>query len=220
MKKLIIFGCTPYSKLLKYTMEHEAGIIAEAYTLSARYIQDEKQFDGLQIVPFEELDQTYGKDNFQVLITVGYRDMNAGREKVFRQCEELGYEIASFIHPSVKIDADSIGCGNIIMEGSRIYPFCKIGDGNIFNGAVIGHESVVGNFNFTARCTTGGLVSIGNNCFIGIGATIGDNTSIGNYSLVGAGTTLIKSVGDHTIVVSPKVRTMKSGPDILGSLFN
>jgi len=215
---MIIFGCTPYSKLLRYIMEHEARIRTTAYCLTEQYM-DQQEFDGHTVVPFERLDEIYGKNNFQVLITVGYRGMNVGREKIFHQCETLGYEIASFIHPDVKIDAEQIGRGNIIMEDSRIYPFCRIGDGNILNGTVFGHESTMGNFNFMSRCTTGGLAHIGNNCFIGIGACISDSVSVGDYCLIGAGTVISKSVGNNMLVTSPKVRTMRGDPEIIGSLF-
>lgn len=216
--KMVIFGTTPYAKLLRYTMKKEAGIETEAYCLTENYL-NEKEFDDRPVVAFEQLDNLFGKNAFEVLLTLGYKGMNRAREHFFHECDERGYQIASFIHPSVKIDAVHIGRGNIIMEGSRVYPFSNIGDGNIFNAAVIGHENHIGNFNFTSRCCTSGLVKIGNNCFIGNGAILGDNISVGDCCIVGAGACLVKNLKANTIISPPRMRTMKADPEILGGLF-
>lgn len=218
MKKLLIFGCTSYSKLIRYTMSHFSGIEAEGYCLSAPYLNS-REFDGLPVVPFERLDDLYGEGQFEVLITVGYRKMNVGREVIFRQCRNRGYQIASYIHPDAKVETQSIGQGNIIMDGTHLYPFCQIGDGNILNGLVLGHESSMGNFNFTARCTTGGLVHIGSNCFLGIGACICDNVVIADYNLIGAGAVISKNTKPSTAAVSPKARMLPNASDIMGELF-
>lgn len=218
MKKLVIFGCTPYARLLRYTIEHDAQRPVAAYCLTRDYLTA-PEFDGLPVLAFESLPQQFGADGFEVLITTGYKRMNTGREKIFRLCEENGYEIASFIHPSVKVDAEQLGRGNIIMEGSRLYPFTRLGDGNVLNGAVLGHETVMGNFNFTAKCSTGGLVQIGNNNFIGIGCCIVDNIRVGSYCLLGTATAISKNVEDHTVVMPAKNRTMQADIDAMSSLF-
>lgn len=219
MKKRLIFGCTPYSKLVRYTMSTVSGIETDGYCLSASYLNLE-EFDERPVVPFEKLNELYGANQFEVLITVGYRGMNVGRESIFRQCEQNGYQIASYIHPEAKIETQAIGKGNIIMDGTHMYPFSQIGDGNILNGIILGHESSMGNFNFSSRCTTGGLAHIGNNCFLGINACICDNVNIGDYNLIGAGTVVSKSTKPNMAVVAPKPRLFQSSPDIIGSLFN
>lgn len=219
MKKLLIFGCTPYSKFVRHTMSTVSGIETDGYCLSASHLNIE-EFDGRPVVSFEKLNEIYGPDQFEVLITVGYREMNVGRERIFRQCEQNGYRIASYIHPEAKIETQVIGKGNIIMDGTNIYPFCRIGDGNILNGIILGHESSMGNFNFSSRCTTGGLVNIGNNCFLGIGACICDHVNIRDYNLIGAGTVISKSTKPNTVAVAPRARLLQSPPDTIGDLLN
>lgn len=219
MKKRLIFGCTPYSKFVRYIMSTVSGIETDGYCLSASYLNIE-EFDERPVVSFERLNEIYGPNQFEVLITVGYRGMNVGRESIFHQCERNGYQIASYIHPEAKVETQAIGRGNIIMDGTHLYPFCQIGDGNILNGIILGHESSMGNFNFSSRCTTGGLVHIGNNCFLGIGACICDNVNIGNYNLIGAGAVISKSTKPNVAAVAPKPRLLQSSPDIIGSLFN
>jgi len=219
MKKTIICGCTVFSRHLRYTLEHDANIKIASYCISVEYMK-EQEFDGHSIVPFEELNDIFGKENFRVLITVGYRGMNEGRKKIFHQCEELGYEVASFVESTARVDAEYIGRGNIILGNSCLQPFSRIGDGNLMCDALVGHGSSVGNFNYIApRCTIAGHTRIGNNCFIGVGACVCDNISVGDYSLIGAGTTLTRSIDSNSVVAAPKVRVKEGRPEILGGIF-
>lgn len=216
---MLIFGCSPYAKYLRYVMEHDANIITDAYCMSQAYIK-ENEFDGRPIYPFEQLLSIYGQENFQILISVGYHNMNQGREKIFHQCDELGYEIASFIHPSVKIDAEFIGRGNIITEGSQLHPFSRLGNGNILNSMSLGHESKMGNFNFTSKCATAGCVEIGNNCFIGIGCVIDDNVRIADFNLLGSGTVVTKDTKPYSLIVAAKNHVVKADIEFMDSLFH
>lgn len=45
-----------------------------------------------------------------------------------------------------------------------------------------------------------GLITIGNNCFIGAGSTILPNVKIGNNCIVGAAAVVTKSVPDNSVV--------------------
>ncbi len=218
-KKMILFGCSPFSRVLRYDLELDAGIPVAAYSMTEDYVK-ETTFDGLPVYSLETLDEVFGRDNFEVLNTVGYRGMNVGREKIFYLCEELGYEIASFIHPGAKVNTDAIGKGCIITEGSKVDRFSKIGMGNIMLAAHLSHDSIIGNFNYLTDTSTGGLVKIGNNCFIGQNSYLSDSISVGNYCLIGAGVTLTKSVGDNTLVTAPRVRTTVGKPEDIGNLFH
>lgn len=219
MKKMLIFGCSPYSQYIRYVMEHDANIITDAYCMSQSYIK-ENEFDGRPVYPFEQLRSIYGQENFQILISVGYRNMNQEREKIFHQCDELGYEIASFIHPSVMMEAESIGRGNIIMENSMLCAFTQIGDGNILTGAGLGHHSKMGNFNFTAKCSIAGCVEIGNNCFIGIGCVINDKVKIADFNLLGSGTAITKDTRPYSLIAAAKNRIVQTDIEFMDSLFH
>lgn len=218
-KKLIIFGCSPFSRVLRCAIEKEADGKVEAYCMTEDYM-NETSFDGLRVYPLETLDEVLGKDNFEVLNTVSYRGMNVGRERIFHLCEELGYEIASFIHPNTRVRTDKLGRGNILMENSGIGHFSEIGDGNILWGAYLSHDCVMGNFNFLTGCQSGGLVQMGNNCFVGQNSFICDGISVGNFCLIGAGTTLTRSIEDNTLVMPPQMRMTKGTPEDMGAFFH
>lgn len=78
----------------------------------------------------------------------------------------------------------------------HIGPGCKIGKGLICESAtVLTHDITVGNFNyFSANVTVGGHAIIGNNCFIGLNATIKNSISIEDFTLVGASANCVKTI--------------------------
>lgn len=233
MKKTVIFGTTSLASTLRYEMETDAGMDTESFCLTSDYMEKSgfgasAMFDGRPVVPFERLNELYGHGNFQVMIMVGYSNMNSNRENLFRKCDQYGYEIGSYISPRAKIacrgtDGDSVpfGRGTIIFEGSRICRFAKLGDGNIVVGATIEHDNTVGNFNWFARnFITAGSVKVGNNNFFGVNACIRDQTAIGNYCLVGAGAVIDHSLEDCTLATAPKARISVTSKSTLSFLLN
>lgn len=233
MKKIIILGLTNVARILRYEMEKDAEIYTESYCLTSDYMKryglpESARFDDRPVVPFEHLNEIYGCGNFQVIIMVGYSNMNSGREELFQKCDKYGYEIGSYISPYARIDYQGkgdctvrLGRGNIIFEGSRICPFTELGDGNIVIGATIEHNSKVGNFNWFARnFTTAGGVKIGNNNFFGVGASIRDKIIVGNYCLVGVGAGIEHNLEDCTLAQSTKVRAKVTNRSTLSFLLD
>ncbi|TDT72445.1 transferase family hexapeptide repeat protein [Hypnocyclicus thermotrophus] len=98
-----------------------------------------------------------------------------------------------------------------IGEGCRINPYAgftdpkyvKIGNNTCLSACtIIGHEGAVAVF----ATATGkvldkvGKVVIGDNCFVGYGATIMPNVVIGNNSIIASGSVVAKDVPDGVIV--------------------
>ena len=218
MKKTVIFGITPFSKLIRADMEEDGRPVA-AYTVNRAYLPETWEED-IPVVAFEELREFFDDEPFEIILSVGYNKMNENRKTVFRQCDAFGYEIGSFIHSSASCYASSMGRGNVILANCLVSRFVKLGDGNILvNSTVIGHESEIGNFNFFANMTTGGLVTVGDHCFLGMKSVVSNNVSVGDYTLLGAGTVLSKNSDAHTVVMPAKNRTMKLDVEAMGSLL-
>ena len=218
MKKIVIFGTTAFSFLIKSEMESD-GVDIAAFTVNEAYMP-ETWDDPIPLVPFEKLREYFGEDPFEIIITVGYKRMNERRAAVFHACDEMGYEIGSFVHSSAICKAASVGRGNIILPDCVINAYVKIGNGNIFvNNTVIGHETTVGDFNFFAGITTGGLATIGNHCFLGMKSIVCNNISVGDYTILGAGTVLSKSSNPYSMVFPAKNRTLSLDIDSLDSVL-
>lgn len=218
MKRIIIFSCTSFTKLLAYQIEKETSNKVLGFCVNENYFE-RPFFEGKPVYKFELLGEQFGNAEFEILIGAGYKGMNRLRQDIFNKCDEYNYEIGSFIHPACSIDAERIGRGNIISDGTRISPFTKIGDGNIIVNSVITHENIIGNFNYLSGTMTGGHVNIKNNCFLGLGSIIGDNVNIGDYNVIAAGTCLTKSVGDNNLISPAQIRITESRPEIMGRMF-
>lgn len=216
----LILGGTAFARILRYQMESD-GLKVAGYCMSEDYKKKKglEEFDDHPVYGFESLNGLFGENGFRVYLAIGYSGMNKGREEFFCACEKRGYEIGSFIHTSVCTDTVQIGRGNIILSGSELGLFSKIGDGNIIWGASTAHDGEIGNFNYLTGCVIGGETKIGNYCFVGMQAVTRDKIRIGNNCLLGMGVALNKSIPDNTVVMPPKQRFMRSNPEDMGALF-
>lgn len=206
MKDLILFGNGDFARLMKYYIENDYEKKIYAVTVEKEYI-NEAEFEGLPVVPFENIQDFYSPDKFEILVCVGYSKMNTVREKVCAKCREKGYALYSYIHKSCEIATNvKIGEGNIILEDVTIQPFVRIGDSNlIWHKVSISHDCVVGNYNtITSMSVVNGFAKIGNNCFIGSNACIRDKVNVADYSLIGAGVFANEDIEQYSVYVSDK----------------
>ena len=211
MSRVIIFGTSEFSKLMRWYVEHDSGRMVVGFAANETHIKS-SEFCGLPVFSFEKLSSYFQSDEFEVLVTAGYSDMNELRKRVFAECRARGYAIASFVHSTVINNADRVGIGNILLENVRLDPFCCLGDGNILmSDSKIGHEATIGNYNFiSGDARTGGNVSIGDNCFIGMRSTIKDGISIGDKTLIGATTYVSKNSENDSVIISQDSRVLQA----------
>lgn len=107
MERLIIFGTTNFSNMMRYYFERFTDKKVAAFTVNRHYI-DSGSFNGLPVVPFEDIQSLYPARDYGVYLGIGYKKMNTVRENVYNACVGMGYEIESFIHPSAIIDEEVI----------------------------------------------------------------------------------------------------------------
>jgi UDP-3-O-[3-hydroxymyristoyl] glucosamine N-acyltransferase len=82
------------------------------------------------------------------------------------------------------------------MAGAVINASAKIGVQSIINTAcVVEHDVVIGDFTMLApHSTVCGFTKIGNNCWVGAGATINNVIKICDDCIIGAGTVIIENI--------------------------
>lgn len=210
MKKLVLYGNTDFARLIKYYIEEDAKRKVDCVVVDREYIQ-KRTFEGIKVVPFDIFVETHSTKEYEILICIGYSQMNMVRQRIFKKCKGYGYKVASFIHSSVKIPQNVVmGEGNIIFEGVTIQAFSKIGNSNlIWYNASVAHDCIVGDFNTIAGSSSlSGFVNIKNNCFIGNNATIRDHINIGAFTLIGAGTYIDHDTEDYSVFVPEKAKQL------------
>ena len=193
MNDILIFGNNYFSELISEYIKEFANRKVAAFLVNKAYIKD-MYINGIEVLPYEELSVTFNKENYDVLVTSGYKEMSELRKRICTDVKSMGFELYTFIHPNALVYTDEIGEGNIILEGSILSKHTSIGNGNIiWNGANISHHTKVGDYNyFSPSCTVGGRCIIENNCFLGLNATVKGGINVRSYTLVGAGAYLGK----------------------------
>lgn len=119
---------------------------------------------------------------------------NKIRKEIFSKYS-LNY--ATLIHPSAIIGPSvSIGEGTVVMAGVVINASAKIGKQSIVNTAcVVEHDVVIGDFTMLApHSTVCGFTQIGNNCWLGAGATVNNVIKICDAVTVGSGSVVVKDI--------------------------
>lgn len=205
MRKIIFFGVTSVGKRLKAIMERDSDMRVEAFCVTPEYYKEGGTYCGVPVVSFDDLEKLYGKDNFEIYLTIRFGSMNEKRAKAYELCEKRGYRIANYIHPSSKNYSSKMGRGNIIFPNVYIADFAEIGNGNIiWYNSFISSDSKIGNFNWLVHVQLAGHTNIGNNCFMGNMSGTTNGITIGNYNLIAAGTMVTKNTKDNTVVLPSK----------------
>ena len=180
------------------------------FTVDAKYIKDE-EFCGLPIVPFEEIETKFPPGEYEILIAIGNSKMNNVRRQTFSRIKEKGYTVASYIHSSCSVHSQDFGEGNILLENCLIYPFAKVGSGNLmWDHVLISHDCVVGDFNtFSSYADLCGYVKIGNNGYFGKHCILNDFMEVADYTLVGAGAYAKKKTEPYDVIVPARSVTLE-----------
>lgn len=202
MEKLIIFGNGKISKVIYHFLKKQFKVIA--FTVDSEFIK-EKSIYQLPVIAFENIEKSYDPNVNNLIIAVGYIDMNNIREQKYLEAKQKGFNFINYIHPSVEIhDNFQIGENNVILDQVSIQPFSKIGNSNfIWSNAVLGHGTSIENTNWVAsNATISGDTVIKSKCFIGVNSTIGHNIVIEKENFIGAHTLVTKNTKINEVYIS------------------
>lgn len=200
-KNIIIFGTTEIAAWIIRAIQSENNASVIAVTVEKQYV-NQCEFEGYPIIPFEDLDNHFDMSKYQLLLAIGYNQMNNVRQRIYTLCKNRKYKIYTYVSNRANVDCiKNIGEGCIVMPGTFIGPHVKLGICNIVNvGACISHSIILGDFNFIAgNVVFGGNVLMENNCFVGINATIINNLHIAQYTFIGAAALINKNTEEYGV---------------------
>lgn len=205
-KRLIIIGNTGNAKLAHYYFSKDSDYEVCVFSVNKEYI-DGKEFCGLPVVPFEDVEKNFPPEKYDAFVAIGYKNMNAIRKDKYDQVKKKGYFLPNYISSKCAfLTQEPIGENNLILEHNTIQPFTRIGNNNVlWSGNHIGHDVTIGNHCFiTSHVVVSGFTVIRDNCFLGVNSTLRDAIEIAPYSLIGAGAVIMKSTKEGEVYLAPK----------------
>lgn len=209
MKPLIIFGNRQAAEIALFYFQTDTDRDVVAFTVDQEYIND-AQFQGLPVVPYETILETYPPEQYDMFVALGYSKLNILREQKYNDAKAKGYTLASYISSRATIltPPENIGDNAFILEDNTIQMLVKIGSNvTLWSGNHIGHHSQIGDHCFlTSHVVVSGNTTIGDNAFIGVNATLRDAITVGDHVLIGAGAWINRDVPDQSTCTCPPAK--------------
>lgn len=206
MKKLIIFGSGDFAEIAKFYFEKDSEYCVEAFALDCGYRKTD-MFCGLPVYDFENIEQRFLPDEYEMFIAIAYSHMNKAREEKYKEAKQKGYKLASYIstHMTRWIERDQIGDNCFILEDNTIQPFVKIGNNVIlWSGNHIGHHAQIGNHVFIAsHVVLSGRTCVGDYSFLGVNAAVNDHVKIAERCVIGSGALITRDTEPDSVYKNP-----------------
>lgn len=201
MKKLVLFGNGVFAEVL-YAYIKQSGIFdVVGFTVDSAFL-DRKEMFGLPVHAFEAVTGIWPPGQHDMIVAVGYSDLNRLRERKCREAKDAGYTLASFVYPGTTMfEGTYIGENTVILDNNTLQPNVQIGRNVLaWSGNVLGHHSIIGDHCcISSQVAVGGQVEMGTHCFVGGQASIKDGVKIGAFSVIGAGSAVRRDLPEYSV---------------------
>jgi sugar O-acyltransferase (sialic acid O-acetyltransferase NeuD family) len=216
---LVVLGTGELGRLARRNFETDSAYRVVAFTMDRAFMGDDNSFEGLPLVPFDELVSTHPPSETDLFIAIGYRRVNRARAEAYGRARAAGYRLASYVSTRALVEPDlELGDNCFVFEGVIIQPFVRIGANTIiWSGACVAHDTIVGSHCFIApRASISGNVSIDDFVFVGNNATVRDGVSIGMATVIGAGALVKHDTKPGSVYAPPasEASTSKRSEDL------
>jgi sugar O-acyltransferase (sialic acid O-acetyltransferase NeuD family) len=218
-KPVVIFGQSDFASLVRHVLSHDTSLDVAAFTVDGAYLRDER-FDGLPVVAFEELQERFPPERFQMLVPLGGRGANGFRRDRYLQAKAKGYAFATYVSSRALVAPGvQIGENSMIFEGAAVQAMASVGVNCIVRTlANVSHHVRLGDHGFVAASAViGGGATIGERCFLGLGAVVRDGVSVAERCVVGAGAVLTRDTEPNGVYTGVPA---KRGPRLADELEN
>jgi sugar O-acyltransferase (sialic acid O-acetyltransferase NeuD family) len=205
LKPVVIFGTGDFARIASVYLSHDSPYKIAAFTVNEEYMSEGEKLLGHDVVPFERIQELYPPDKYAMFVAIGFSKVNQARASVFEKCDEMGYELISYINSKATHWGEiEVGRNTFIFEENVIQPFVSIGDNVVvWSGNHIGHDSKIGNHCFIAsHAVISGNCTIGDYCFVGVNATFRDAVTVAPRCVIGAGAIVMKNTKEGDVLAT------------------
>ena len=187
MAKVIVFGTQDFASLAHFYLKNDSEHEVVAFSVHQEYLPKEEALEGLPLIAFEEVQETYSTDEFEFFAPMSHSRMNRNRESVYAQIKAKGYSMISYVSSKATVfPGAEIGDNCFILEDNTLQPFTPIGNNVVlWSGNHIGHHGrIMDHVFFTSHVVLSGHCIVEPYSFFGVNATIRDNVRISEGTLV------------------------------------
>lgn len=200
----IIYGNGAMAKVVYSYARHSMRIAA--FTVDDACIADGVDtFCGLPLVPFSWVEEAYPSKHYNMLIAMGYIDMNALRYQKYLESQAKGYAFTRYIHPSVILHDDvEIGENSIILDHASIHAGSQLAHSTfVSSNTNIGHDCLIDHSSWiNAGVAIAGGCRIGAQSFFGVNASLAHGVTLGARNFIAANTLVHKNTEDDQVYLS------------------
>lgn len=138
---------------------------------------------------------------------------NTRRAEISERLRAMSANVVSIIHPRATVSRRaSIGAGSVVFAGAVINAGARIGPACIINtNSTVEHDCLIEEaVHVSPGANLAGLVTVGAQSWIGIGACVRQQVKVGRNVVIGAGAVVIADVPDRVVIVGNPARRILS----------
>ncbi|KER85560.1 sugar O-acyltransferase [Xanthomonas arboricola pv. celebensis] len=209
-KPLVIVGAGEFAQIACEYFQHDSDYTVVAFSVERDFLLRPTLAE-LPVAAYEELEQRYPPEQYEVFVAIPATQLNRLRTRFFQDMLRRGYRCASYVSSRAFVWRNAqIGANCFLFEGNVIQPFTQIGDNCIlWSGNHIGHRTVVQDNVFIAsHAVISGYCEIGRGSFIGVNATLSDKVRIAADNIIGAGALVTRHTDAERVYVGSPARAV------------
>ena len=204
-KPLVLFGAGKVTEVIYRHLLRQGRHKVAAFTCDAAYLPDSGTYLDRPVVAFDRVVDAYPPSSHDMLVAIGYHQLNGVRRRIYGEAKAKGYALASFVS-DLAGHGDWLQTGDncLILDNASIEPGVTIGNNVvIWSGALIGHHTTIEDHCWIAgHAVFGGGARLGSGSFVGLGAILGNEVEIGADSFLGAGVLVTKCMDPKSVFVA------------------
>ncbi len=203
-KKLLIFGTGEIGELAYFYFTRDSEWKVEGFVCDDAYHTQDTFLD-LPCIKTSEITK-FPPEDYCIHVALSYRKLNRIREEKYNFFKKLGYSLPSYISSKTTIWSHQIGENCFILEDQTIQPYVKIGNNvMLWSGNHIGHGSIIEDHVYIAsHAVISGHCYIGERTFIGVNAAMKDFITIGKDCFIGMGVNITRNCEDGSVCLPSK----------------
>jgi sugar O-acyltransferase (sialic acid O-acetyltransferase NeuD family) len=208
MSKVILFGCGRGAEVAYRHLKRDTGHEVIGFTVDEAFLKSDT-FQGLPVVPFEEVEKKFPPSEHKMFTLLGYQNMNQFRASKYLQGKKKGYQFISYVNSTAySLEELDIGENCFIMENQSINLDVKVGNNVVmWSCNQIGDCTVIEDHVWiSSHVTVADHVRIKEYSFIGINVGISNNVTIAPNTFIGGGLFVAQDTKKGSVYALPTAK--------------